>query len=334
MKSLAKLFLLVLLISACGPVTPVSTESVPTRVPQETQAFAYPMAWSTDDSMIALATSTGLYIYDTKTYEQLKAFDGLDGSIVAFSNHYLAAVTTRKLFVWELEDFSLVFTKLAGKDMFFQNVAISPDNKTLVTAEHSHTRYWSLPDGKLIGETESAYFMSDLAFSESNTLIVADQYLGLVQEWDAQTQSKIRAFGVSKPVANFNLSRDGTLVVVDYGDYGFETWDVDTGTLRHGYTDIIGAPGANDLSGDAQTVVVWGYGVGDESGLSVWDLAKHKKISEFSIPLVNGDGWRYGALNSDGTVLAASTNEGYIYFYDLKSGEKLGEIYLPYKFKA
>jgi len=47
---------------------------------------------------------------------------------------------------------------------------------------------------------------------------------------------------------------------------------------------------------------------------------------------VNGDGWRSGALNSDGTILAASNNEGYIYFYDLKSGETIGKIYLPYKY--
>jgi WD40 repeat protein len=131
-----------------------------------------------------------------------------------------------------------------------------------------------------------------------------------------------------------NLSQDGKLVVVDYGDNGFETWNVDTGRLKHGYADIIGGPGWNNLSGNYQTVAVWGYGIGEESGLSVWNLSMHKKVSEFSVPYVNGDGWRYGALNSDGTVLAASSNEGYVYFYDLKSGKKIGEIFLPYNFKG
>lgn len=331
MKSLAKLFLLVLFVSACAPVTP-SKNILPSRVPEEHQDFAYEIVWAPGDSMIALATNTGLYVYDTSSYKQLAAFDGLSGAIAVFSSKYLAAVTNNRLFVWNVEDFSLLFSNEVEKETYFQNVAISPDNKTLVTAEQKQTRYWSLPDGKLIGEVTSANFITDMVFSGNDRLIIADPFLGLIQEWDVQNQEKIRAFEVSKPVVNFNLSPDGKLVVVDYGDYGFETWDVDTGKLHHEYPDIIGAPGWNDLSGDYQTVVVWGYGAGEESGLSVWDLAKHKKISEFSVPIVNGDGWRYGALNSDGTLLVASTNEGYIYFYHLESGEKIGEIYLPYKF--
>jgi hypothetical protein len=80
--------------------------------------------------------------------------------------------------------------------------------------------------------------------------------------------------------------------------------------------------------------VVWGYGVGEQSGLSVWDLAANKKILELATPMINGDGWRWGALNSDGSALAASTNGGYIYFYGLETGEKIGEIFLPYKFTS
>jgi hypothetical protein len=142
----------------------------------------------------------------------------------------------------------------------------------------------------------------------------------------------MRAIGFPKAVIHFNLSQDGKLVVVDYGDYGFETWNVDTGELIDKYPEIIGAPGWNNLSGDARTVVVWGYGIGENSGLSVWDLSTKEKIFERATPLLNGDGWRWGALNSAGTVLAASNNAGYIYFYDLVSEKKIGEIFLPYKF--
>ena len=96
-----------------------------------------------------------------------------------------------------------------------------------------------------------------------------------------------------------------------------------------------GASGWTRISGDNRLAIVWGYAVdGDQSGMGVWSLAQDQRIHEFSTPFVNGDGWRSGAMNSDGTILAASNNEGYINFYDLKSGEKIGEIYLPYKFRA
>lgn len=332
MKLLTRLFLLVLILSACGPVTPAAISILPTPVSQELQDFSYQMVWSPDDSMIALTTNTGLYVYDTKTYQQLAVFDGLGGATAIFSNAYLAAVLHEKLFVWDTKGFNLLFNQQAGDETHFQDIAINPDEKILVSAEQKQTRYWSLPAGELITSVSAANFISDIAFSSKGTLILADPYLGTVQEWDARTQKQIHAFGFSKPVVNLNLSQDGKLVVVDYGDYGFETWNVETGELNHEYPDIIGAPGWTDLSGDAQTVAVWGYGIGEESGLSVWDLAKYKKILELAIPIVNGDGWRYGALNSDGTILAASNNEGHVYFYDLKSGGKIGEIFLPYKF--
>jgi WD40 repeat protein len=331
MKFLPRLLLFILILSACGPVTPVG---LPPSIPREYQDFSYQMVWSPDDTMIALTTNTGLYVYDTKTYKQLAAFDGLGGATAVFSKTYLAAVIHEKLFVWKLKDFSLLFSQEARKESDFQTVAVSPDEKVLVTAEYKQIRYWNLPAGELIGEVQSSNFISDMVFSNKDTLIVADSYVGTVQEWDVQTQKKLEAFGFSKPVANLNLSQDGGLVVVDYGDNGFETWNVNTGELNHNYPDIVGAVGWNNLSGGNQSVVVWGYGLGGESGLSVWDLSMHKKIHEFSIPIVNGDGWRYAVLNSDGSILAASNNEGYVYFYETARGEKIGEIFLPFKFKS
>jgi WD40 repeat protein len=334
MRFLIKPFLLVLVLCACAPVTPANTNVLPTPVEQEYPDFSYQMVWAPDDSMIALTTNTGLYVYDTKTYKQLAAFDGLGGATAVFGNKYLAAVIHEKLFVWNLKNFSLLFSHNAIGEFSFLNIAISPDEQTLATADQKQIRYWRLPAGTLIAVMPSARFSSDMVFSENDKLLVADTYLGTIQEWDVQSQKQIRAVGFSKPVVNLNLSDDGKLVVVDYGDYGFETWNADTGKLNHEYPDIIGAPGWNNLSGDANTVVVWGYGIGEDSGLSAWDLAANKKIFELSTPMVNGDGWRCGALNSNGTVLAASDNEGYIYFYDLKSSKKIGEILLPYKFKV
>jgi len=204
MKPRIKLFLLVLIFAACAPVTPSNTDSMPTPVPQEYQDFSYQMVWAPDDSLMALTTNTGLYVYDTKTYKQLAAFDMLGGPTAVFSNTYLAAVINKELFVWNLKDFKLLFSQ-ASKGSYFQNVAISSDEKTLVTAEQKQTRYWNLPAGTLIAETSSANFISDMVFSEQGKLILADTYLGLVQEWDAQTQKKIRAFGFSKPVIHLRI---------------------------------------------------------------------------------------------------------------------------------
>lgn len=329
MKTPGKLLLCVLFLAACAPVTPARTDTLPTSEPQEFQDFSYQMSWSEDDSMIALTTMTGLYVYDTKTYRQLAVFKEAAGAGAIFSDSYLAAFSQEKVFIWKLKDFSTKFSLDAREQSYFQSLAISPDETMLVTAEPAETRYWDLMNGSLVKKAPSQNFITDMVFLGQNKLIMADSYFGTVQEWDTQIQKQIQSFGFSRPVVHLNLSQDGQLVLVDYGDYGFETWDVDTGKLIHEYKDIIGAPGWNNLSGDHQRVVVWGYGIGAESGLSVWDLDSYKKISEFSTPILNGDGWRCGSLNSDGSILAASNNEGTIFFYDLKTNKTLGEIHLP-----
>jgi hypothetical protein len=68
--------------------------------------------------------------------------------------------------------------------------------------------------------------------------------------------------------------------------------------------------------------------------MGVWNLVEDKRLDEFSTSFVNGDGWRCGVLNSDGSVLAASDSAGYIYFYNTASGKELRKLYLPYKFTA
>ena len=142
----------------------------------------------------------------------------------------------------------------------------------------------------------------------------------------------MRTFNFSKPVIYLQVSPDGRLVLVDYGLIGFQLWDVGTGKLKQNYGDIVSASGWQRLSTDNHYAVAWGYASdGENSGMSVWDLNIHLHIREFTTPFVNGDGWRCGALNSDGSILAASNNEGYIYFYKVENGKKTGEIFLPYK---
>lgn len=332
MKFLLSLCLLVLLISACSPATEPATPTIAEATLPEFQDFSYRMIWSSDDRLIALTTNTGLYVYETSAYKQVAAFDGLGGSTAVFGTNTLAAVNSKGIFVWSLADFSPVFTK-ADSDTHFQTLAISPDDKVLVTAEQTRLSFWDLPGGELLADvdTDNSY-VNDLVFTDANTLLVAEVFSGTVQKWDIRSQTKTELFEVQKPAVNFNLSEAGNVMVVDYGDYGFELWDVETGKAIQEYPDIIGAPGWNNLSGDDQTVVVWGYGIGSDSGMSVWDLAVSKQIFEIPTPMVNGDGWRCGALNSDGSILAASNNAGYIYFYEVQSGKEVGEILLPYKF--
>jgi WD40 repeat protein len=332
MKVLFQLFLILLIISACNPEEPASVVS-PDR-PEERQDFGYYLAWSPDDKLLSVTTNTGLYVYDTSNFKQVAALPGMSASTIDFSNEYMAAINHDGLYVWDRKDFSLLFEEKATDPIQFQSVVLSQDGKWLVSGEQNQFRVWQLPDGKVAAKIPIEGFVSNLAFTDRNTLIVVEQYKALAEEWDLQTMKKIRSFEIPRDVLFFTLSEDGKIMLVDYGESGVELWNVETGEPEHYYRQMQGASGWTRLSRDNQLAIVWGYAVdGYNSGMGVWDLGKDERLYEFSTPFVNGDGWRSGALNSDGTVLAASNNEGYIYFYDTKDGKMIAEIHLPYKFK-
>ncbi|HLO31667.1 MAG TPA: hypothetical protein VK249_21115 [Anaerolineales bacterium] len=332
MKFLKKLFLLILILSACAPVTPYA-QTPPTGVLQEYQDFGYELSWSPDDQLLSVTTNTGLYVYDARSFKQLAAFAGLGGSISIFSGEYLAAFNHDGVFVWNRKDYSLLFQEKATDQMQFRSISISPDGNWLATGEQNRFRLWKLPEGKVKAEFPVDGFVSNLAFTDNNTLILIEQYKAVIQEWDLRSAKMIRSFEIPRDVLFFTLSEDGKVMLVDYGEAGVEFWNVETGKAGHYYQQMQGASGWTRFSGDHQLAIVWGYAIdGTHSGMGVWNLAEDRRIHEFSTAYVRGDGWRCGALNSDGSVLAASNNEGYIYFYELKSGEKIGEIFLPYKF--
>jgi WD40 repeat protein len=329
MKFSTMLFLLALTVLACAPGGTVNLDL------QEYQDFGYSLAWSPDDELLAVTANTGLYGYDTHTFKQVAAFAGLGGSTATFARNYMAAIDGDGLYVWDRNGYKLLFQEKTADKIQFQSVSISPDGKWLVTGEQKQFRLWNLPEGDVIAEFPVDGFVSNLAFTEDNTLIVIEQYKAVIQEWDLENQEMIRAFEIPRDVLFFTLSADGSEMLVDYGESGVELWNVETGEAGHYYLQMQGASGWTRLSGDNQVAIVWGYAIdGNNSGMGVWDLSADKRLHEFSTSYVRGDGWRFGALNSNGSVLAASNNEGYIHFYDLKSGNQIGEIYLPYRFNG
>ena len=332
MKKLIQISIIAIIISSCisGPLI---LPGVPTEQ-TEYQDFAYFMTWSPDDQLFSATTNSGLYIYDANTYEQVAAFAELGGSTAEFSSEYMAAINGNSLHVWGLKDYGLLFHEESPNPIQFQSVSISPDEKWLVTGEQKQFRLWDISTGKVVAEFPVDGFVPNLAFTDDGTLIVIEQYKADIQEWDLQDQQMIRSFEIPRDVIAFTLSRNGKIMLVDYGESGVELWNVETGKPEHHYRQMQGAEWWTRLSGNNQTAVVWGYAIdGDHSGMGVWDLAEDKRIQEFSTSFVNGDGWRCGVLNSDGSVLAASDNEGYIYFYSIVNGKELGKLYLPYKFK-
>ncbi len=331
MKHLPKICMFILMLAiipGCGPVTPLP----PQPTAQQLQDFAYQLTWSPDDRLLAASSNTGLYLLDTKTYKQVAAFPEAKGADVAFGSQRMAASNGQTVRVWDLQDHRQIF-ETKGDVINFQSIAISRDDSLLATGEQGRFRLWSLPDGALLAEIPVKGFVSNATFTKDNHLIVILQYKAIIQTWDVKNKKLAHSFEIPQDVVFFTLGRDGETMLLDFNAPGFVSWDIPTGKRQHSYRDAIGAAGFTRLSGDSQFAVIWGYVLKDGmSGMGIWDLSKDQRTLELTNTMVNGDGWRCGALNSDAAMLAASNNEGFIYFYNVASGEKIGEFSLPYTF--
>ena len=130
------------------------------------KGFVYDIAFSPDDTQLAVASSIGVWIYDKQTGKELDLLTGHtsrvcsvcfspDGSILASGS----ADQTIKL--WDPRT-SEIKTTLSGHRGTVYSVALSPDGSTLASGSYDHTiRLWDLHTGKLkrtlTGHTERIY---------------------------------------------------------------------------------------------------------------------------------------------------------------------------------
>ena len=312
---------LLISVSACGPVI-----VPPTPIP--VQDVAYHLAWSPDDRWLAASGTSGLYLLDTQTYKQKAFFSDAKNAEITFGSRLMAATDGETIQVWDLSDDRPLFIQHAAP-INFQSVAISRDDKLLVTGEQKHFRVWSMPDGALLADIPAPGFVSNATFKDDGTLVVVIQYKALIQTWDVKAQKLLHSFEIPRDVTFFSMSRDGKILLVDYNDAGFQLWDIPTGKPQLYYRDAISGAGWERLSANDRFAATWGYANEKGSGLSVWDLSDGTRVHEFLTPVFNGDGWRGAALNSDGSRLAASDNTGNIYFYKVAGGETKGRFHLP-----
>jgi WD40 repeat protein len=142
MKVPAQLFLFMLIISACTPVAQSNVDASFAPAIEERQDFGYFLAWSPDDRLLSVTTNTGLYLYDTGTFEQVAAFPGISGSTVDLSNEYISAINHDGMYLWDRKDFNLLFQEKASDPIQFQRIALSPDGKWLASGEQNQFRLW------------------------------------------------------------------------------------------------------------------------------------------------------------------------------------------------
>lgn len=292
------------------------------------------LKFSPDGQLLAVATSVGIWLYDTETYAPRNLIAANKGGITAIafsadsrrlavgSGHYT-------LSVWDARSGRLLKTfgleksnpEVVGGPMRVASVAFSPDGRSLMSfARYEDTlRVWDVHTGDLLktfreGIGEAAAFSPD---GQILALGNGDWRFGLINLWNAKTGEHRDILGSGQPVSMVFSPDSRTLAAVTgYDDKELYVWDVHTEKRLHKLTGHTGSIYA--LAFSAKGRVVTGGGKGDTT-LRMWDTHTGDLLKTFK---GHTDLVRTLAFSPNGDTLASASSDGTLRLWNPETGHQ------------
>ena len=195
------------------------------------------MQYSPDGTILAVASSVGIWLYDAETYQELALLtrhtDGVGN--ISFSPDGATLVSTEWFFdnivLWD------VATRKEKKVLTNQNSAtavFSPDGTTLVSTNFKTIHLWDARTGELQHTlTGHTLRVSSLSFSPDGSTLASGNNDETIRLWDVATGThKKTLVGHNKPVSNIAFSPDGGTLVSVSGNRTVHLWDIATGEVK------------------------------------------------------------------------------------------------------
>ncbi len=320
------------LILACLTDTPFAQEYTQFNLPEDAKrrlgkGKIVDMAYSPDGTRLAVATSIGIWIYDSQTGREVDILQGhtreITGIAYAPDGRTLASSSAGEDYLILADDTLILWDTVSGTRKATlpgsgaYSIAFSPDGKTIATGGSEYVQLWDAVSGEPTAsfQTESGgIVIENLAFSPDGKTIATGETAD-IRLWDVATAAhKATLQGHTNSVMSLSFSPDGSTLASGSRDYTIRLWDTTTGTHKAtlGGPQRPYAPRNVAFSPDGSTLAQVGY-----RDVLLWDVPS----GEVRRTLTGHTSWiKALAFSPDGKTIATASGE--IRLWDVVSGKQ------------
>lgn len=333
---IALILISTLLLSSCGGGMSAGEARQLKQVALLGHGTVEQLAWSPDGTLLAVAGSIGLWLYNTDDLQaepRLLQNNDAAGWVrsVAFSsdgNRIAIGDNDGIIRVRDVES-GEELAVMQGHSGGISSIAFSPDSSQLVTTSDYiydlSVRIWNVATGELQAMQESYIWpMQSATFAPDGTTIIYTTADGIIHLWDSHSsaeENERRIENNKGELPGLALSSTGTTIAA--GDV--------TGTVRLWNLDQMTEIRATQVHTRAVTSVQFSpddsllASGGNDGSVHLWQVSQSETrqtlLEPSEVPVMSV------AFSPNGSRLAAGQEDGAIYIWDVASGERLA--FLP-----
>ena len=269
------------------------------------------VAFSSDGQRIAVASGSGVWLYDVTTLRELALFTGHTGSItsVAFSPEgtMLASSSSDKTVkLWDIATGRTIAT-LEGHTYWVTSVAFSLDGTTLASVSGQRVKLWDVVTKQHIATLMHTYWVTSVAFSPDGTMLASGAWggnsstdAGTVWLWDVSTRRHVAMLEghTGGEVTSVAFLPKMSILASGAHDGVIKLWDMTTQTniaTLEGHTGVVYSVA---FSSDGTTLASGSY----DGTIKLWDIATQTTVATLE---GHKDIIRSVAFSPDGTTLVS-----------------------------
>lgn len=296
--------------------------------------------WSPDGTLIALGTTSGIFIYDSQSHER-KLFINADFNVIKLTfnpngQSIVAASKDGQVKVWSVTTGNLEHqysyrrpnSDWINRVPYVTAISYSLDGKNLAIGyENGAINYFSVDSDTPIFAVEQYPAVSDLAINADGKLLYVSNNGASMIVWDIATRKKLKELPLPTAINKIRLSKDRLFVLCGWTDsHVVYIVDLSLEKTINSFSHLGGNAMDFDFSNDNQLIAI-GVSTGE---IKIFTKPEIKDYDKFPVAVRSISGYKDKILglefSPEKTIIATSNWEEGLKIWDAQTGENIYEL--------